>query len=148
MATEQSRKDQIAALQSWAIKAQMLVDEDKFKEAIHILEGDFGRQAKKVDWELSRLPQTEELRGLQKNIESARAAGRAASNSINKRSAELEYAKKSGKKSPQIAAIIAKSAYLREARKNLSIVIGMLTRARAIVSPPKSPFPKEPRKMR
>ena len=131
---EQSIKDQIAALEGWAIDAKEKADAGNYKEA----EADFKNidvQGRRLEWRggkygLKHLPDLAEVKELKKKITAARAACQQALTSITSLS---KLPKPEGKKPAEVAAIKKKEISLKkQAGENIAILIQDWKEARAI----------------
>lgn len=134
MAEEQSIKDQIAAMEGWAIKAKQNIDSGKYEEAEELLRT-VNTQGRRLEWRggergLKHLPEMNSVNILKKKISQARSAAQEAQNSINYFG---KIAKKEGKNPAETAAIKRKETnYKNEIVKNVSILIKELIDAKTI----------------
>ena len=132
--TKQLIKDQIAAMEAWAIDAKQKADSGNYKEAEANLKN-INRQGRRLEWRggqygLKHLPDLEEVEQLKKKITQVRAAAQTALTSITKLS---KLPKQEGKKPAEIAAIRQKEGSLKkDSGKNITILIQSLKQARAI----------------
>ncbi|MBW2995664.1 pentapeptide repeat-containing protein [Candidatus Woesearchaeota archaeon] len=131
MAEEQTIKNEIAAMEGWAIDAKGKADSADYKGAISDLKK-LNLQGRRLEWRggkygLKHLPDLAEVEQLKERIASARAAAQNAIGAVEKMT---KLGK--GKTPAEEAAIKRKEGNLRkDAGKNITILIQVLKLARA-----------------
>ena len=85
MSTEQSLKDQIAALEGWAIKAKQQSDLGKYDEVVKLLK-QINTQGRRLEWRggLRHLPKIKEVKALTMKISQVRAAAQISLSAVEK----------------------------------------------------------------
>jgi hypothetical protein len=137
MAEEKSIKDQIAAMEGWAIKAKQNADAGKYEETNELLRT-INTQGRRLEWRggtsgLKHLPDMEEVKVLKRKVSEARAAAQQAQSSIQHMEKVMGKERKGSSKEEHFARENKKAQYQKEITKSLAILIEVTKKANAIV---------------